>query len=142
MTACGTDKSDKSVLHRSVFARLFARARGGVRPHWGITVIPAPRAAPAPVMSPGGDGVDPVKTPSQVMSPGGDGVEHARGAWQCNGTCQNRRNPRECRWFHSGCSGGQKLGDKASPMCAGCLKEAGKRADAPPAKRVRRGRDV
>ena len=40
-----------------------ARARGGVRPHWGITVIPAPRAAPAPVMSPGGDGVDPVKTP-------------------------------------------------------------------------------
>ena len=64
--------------------------------------------------------------------------EHARGAWQCNGTCQNRRNPRECRWFHSGCSGGEKLGDKASPMCVDCLKEAGKRADAPPAKRARR----
>ena len=66
-------------------------------------------------------------------------MEHARGAWQCNGTCQNRRNPRECRWFHSGCSGGEKLGDKASIMCADCLKEAGKRADAPPAKRARRG---
>jgi hypothetical protein len=27
-----------------------ARARGGVRPHWGITVIPTCGAAPAPVM--------------------------------------------------------------------------------------------
>ena len=27
-----------------------ARTRGGVRPHWGITVIPTCGAAPAPVM--------------------------------------------------------------------------------------------
>ena len=33
----------------SVLSKL-ARARGGVRPHWGITVIPTCGAAPAPVM--------------------------------------------------------------------------------------------
>ena len=52
---------------------------------------------------------------------------------------ENPRNPRECRWFHFGCLGGEKHGDKASPICADCLEEAEERARAPPAKRVRRG---
>jgi hypothetical protein len=37
------------VLVPHVLSKL-ARTRGGVRPHWGITVIPTCGAAPAPVM--------------------------------------------------------------------------------------------
>ena len=38
-----------TAVTRDVLSKL-ARAWGGVRPHWGITVIPTCGAAPAPVM--------------------------------------------------------------------------------------------
>ena len=54
------------------------------------------------------------------------GSQDASGAWQCNGACR--------RWFHAGCEGGKKGGDKAMPLCSECLVGS---TGAPRAKRQR-----